>query len=61
LQKINVSQAETYIEKGYFLSEKMSITIMAAVNFIKNDPNREVIITSIIGLLDSKKGTIIVN
>lgn len=62
LNKITVEEAEKYIEEGHFAPGSMLPKIQAAVNFVKNNPGKKAIITSLnksLEALEGKTGTII--
>ena len=62
LNQITVAEAEKYIEEGHFAPGSMLPKIQASVNFVKNNPGKRAIITSLnksLEALEGKTGTII--
>lgn len=64
LSYMTVEEAEKYIEEGHFLPGSMLPKVMAAVKFVKDNPGRKSIITSLyksIDALNGLTGTVITN
>lgn len=62
LGKITAEEAEKYMEEGHFAPGSMLPKVQAAVNFVKDNPRKKAIITSLfksLDALDGKTGTII--
>lgn len=62
LNKITVAEAERFIEEGHFAPGSMLPKIQASVNFVKNNPGKKAIITSLnksLEALEGNTGTII--
>ena len=62
LSFMTVADAEKYMEEGHFAPGSMLPKMMAAVKFVKNNPNRKSIITSLyksMDALDGLTGTVI--
>ena len=62
LGEITVAEAEKYIEEGHFAPGSMLPKIQAAVNYVKSNPGKKAIITSLfksIDALEGKTGTVI--
>ncbi len=62
LDELTVKEAERYMEEGHFAPGSMLPKIQAAVMYVKENPGKKVIITSLfksIEALDGKTGTII--
>lgn len=62
LDHITVAEAEKYIEEGHFAPGSMLPKIQAAVKFVKSNPGKKAIITSLYKAVDAvegKAGTII--
>ncbi len=63
LNTITVDEARQYIEEGHFAPGSMLPKMQAAVNFVKDNPGKKAIITSLSGAieaLDGKTGTVII-
>ncbi|GCF95269.1 carbamate kinase 2 [Enterococcus florum] len=56
LETISVSEAESYISEGHYAAGSMLPKIEAAIAFVKNNPRRKAIITSIENLKRIKEG-----
>ena len=64
LKKVSVKELREYIEEGKFESGTILPKVKAAVNFIKNNPSSQVVITSLENVREISKrevGTIIVS
>ena len=64
LKKVNVAQLKEYIKQDHFAKGSMLPKVLAAIDFVKNKPNRKVIIAKLDELepaLQGKKGTLIIN
>ncbi len=64
LDKLTVAEAEKYIEEGHFAPGSMLPKIQAAIKFIKANPTKKAIITSLdkaTSALAGKDGTVIVD
>lgn len=62
LDHITVEEAEKYIAEGHFAPGSMLPKVQAAVNFVKNNPGKKAMITSLfksLDALDGKTGTVI--
>ena len=62
LDQVTVEEAEKYIAEGHFAPGSMLPKVQAAVGFVKENPGKKAIITSLfkaIDALDGKTGTII--
>jgi carbamate kinase len=62
LDQITVEEAERYIEEGHFAPGSMLPKIQASVNYVKDNPGKKAIITSLfksLDALDGKTGTVI--
>lgn len=62
LDNITVEEAEKYIAEGHFAPGSMLPKVQAAVNFVKGNPGKKAVITSLfksLDALDGKTGTII--
>ncbi len=62
LNQITVEEAEKYIDEGHFAPGSMLPKVQAAVSFVKQNPGKKAIITSLfkaIDALDGKTGTVI--
>ncbi len=62
LNAITVDEARQYIEEGHFAPGSMLPKMQAAVNFVKDNPGKKAIITSLskaLEALDGKTGTMI--
>lgn len=62
LDQITVQEAEQYIAEGHFAPGSMLPKMQAAVDFVKNNPGKKAIITSLskaLEALNNKTGTII--
>jgi carbamate kinase len=62
LDNISVEEAEKYIAEGHFAPGSMLPKIRAAVNYVKGNPGKKAIITSLfksLDALDGKTGTVI--
>jgi len=62
LDNISVEEAEKYIAEGHFAPGSMLPKIQAAVNYVKGNPGKKAIITSLfksLDALDGKTGTVI--
>ncbi|MBW6464022.1 MAG: carbamate kinase [Firmicutes bacterium] len=62
LDHISVKEAEKYIAEGHFAPGSMLPKIQAAVNYVKGNPGKKAIITSLfksLDALDGKTGTVI--
>lgn len=62
LDQITVEEAERYIEEGHFAPGSMLPKIQASVNYVKDNPGKKAIITSLfksLDALDGKTGTMI--
>jgi carbamate kinase len=62
LGQLTVADAEKYIKEGHFAPGSMLPKIQAAVNFVKENPGKKAIITSLfkaLDALDGKTGTVI--
>lgn len=62
LDNITVEEAEKYIAEGHFAPGSMLPKVQAAVNFVKGNPGKKAMITSLfksLDALDGKTGTII--
>jgi len=61
---MTVHEAEKYMEEGHFAPGSMLPKVMAAVKFVKNNPGKKSIITSLyksMDALNSLTGTIIMD
>lgn len=56
LSLMNCEEAEMYIQEGHFAPGSMLPKVMAAVKFVKNNPNRKSIITSLYKSMDALNG-----
>ena len=56
LSSMTVHEAEKYIEEGHFAPGSMLPKVMAAVKFVKNNPGRKSIITSLYKSMDALNG-----
>ncbi len=56
LDKINIKQAQEYLEQGHFAEGSMAPKIRAAIHFVKNG-GKETIITEAVNLHDNNCGT----
>lgn len=56
LSFMTCEEAEKYIEEGHFAPGSMLPKVMAAVKFVKNNPNRKSIITSLYKSMDALNG-----
>ena len=64
LGKLSIAQAEKYIEEGHFAAGSMLPKVQAAIKFVRANPSKRAIITSLdkaIDALDGKTGTVITN
>lgn len=64
LEKITISELEKYIQEGQFAKGSMLPKVQAAIDFVKNHPQRKAVITSLdkVGdFIKSGTGTIITN
>jgi carbamate kinase len=62
LDQITVEEAERYIEEGHFAPGSMLPKIQASLNYVKDNPGKKAIITSLfksLDALDGKTGTVI--
>jgi carbamate kinase len=62
LGQISVEEAKLYMAEGHFAPGSMLPKVQAAVNFVKDNPGKKAIITSLYKALDAlegKTGTII--
>ena len=62
LENISIAQAEEYAAQGHFAPGSMLPKILAAVNFVKRNPSKKAIITSLfkaVDALEGKTGTVI--
>lgn len=62
LDQVTVEEAKQYIIEGHFAPGSMLPKVQAAVNFVKDNPGKKAIITSLykaLDALDGKTGTII--
>lgn len=62
LDQISIEEAEKYIEEGHFAPGSMLPKVQAAVMFVKENPGKKAIITSLfksLEALDGKTGTVI--
>jgi len=62
LDKMAVAEAEKHIEQGHFAPGSMLPKIQAAINFVKGNPGKRAVITSLfkaVDALEGKTGTII--
>jgi carbamate kinase len=62
LDNITVEEAEKYIAEGHFAPGSMLPKVQAAVNFVKGNPGKKAMITSLyksLDALDGKTGTVI--
>ncbi len=62
LDQVTVEEAKQYIIEGHFAPGSMLPKVQAAVNFVKDNPGKKAIITSLyqaLNALDGKTGTII--
>jgi carbamate kinase len=62
LDHITVAEAEKYIAEGHFAPGSMLPKVQAAVNFVKGNPGKKAMITSLfksLDALDGKTGTVI--
>jgi len=62
LGQITVEEAEKYIAEGHFAPGSMLPKVQAAVNFVKGNPGKKAMITSLfksLDALDGKTGTVI--
>jgi carbamate kinase len=62
LDQITVAEAEKYIAEGHFAPGSMLPKIQAAVNYVKQNPGKKAIITSLfksLEALEGKTGTVI--
>ncbi|MDW7729153.1 MAG: carbamate kinase [Bacillota bacterium] len=62
LDHISVEEAEKYIAEGHFAPGSMLPKIQAAVNYVKGNPGKKAIVTSLfksLDALDGKTGTVI--
>jgi carbamate kinase len=62
LDHITVEEAEKYIAEGHFAPGSMLPKVQAAVNFVKGNPGKKAMITSLfksLDALDGKTGTVI--
>lgn len=62
LDQITVAEAEKYIDEGHFAPGSMLPKIQAAVNYVKQNPGKKAIITSLfksLEALEGKTGTVI--
>ncbi len=62
LSHMNVAEAKEYMEEGQFAPGSMLPKVQAAVNFVKVNPNKKAIITSLwkaVEALSGKAGTIV--
>lgn len=63
LEKMTIAEAEKYIEEGHFAPGSMLPKVQAAIKFVKANPTKKAIITSLdkaTSALDGKDGTVIV-
>lgn len=63
LEKMTISEAEKYIEEGHFAPGSMLPKVQAAIKFVKANPTKKAIITSLdkaTSALEGKDGTVIV-
>ena len=63
LDKITIAEAEKYIEEGHFAPGSMLPKVQAAIKFVKANPTKKAIITSLdkaTSALEGKDGTVIV-
>ncbi len=63
LDRIKVEEAEKYIEEGHFAPGSMLPKVQAAVDYVKSNPGKKAIITSLhmaLEALDGKTGTVII-
>jgi len=63
LERLTLAEAEQYIEEGHFAPGSMLPKIQAAVKFVKANPTKKAIITSLdkaTSALEGKDGTVIV-
>lgn len=56
LSFMTVNDAEKYMEEGHFAPGSMLPKVMASVKFVKNNPNRKSIITSLYKSMDALNG-----
>jgi len=64
LSALTVSEAEQYIKEGHFAPGSMLPKVQAAVRFVKENPGRKSIITSLykaVEALEGKAGTVIIS
>jgi len=64
LSTLTVSEAEQYIKEGHFAPGSMLPKVRAAVMFVKENPGRKAIITSLykaVEALEGKAGTVIIS
>lgn len=60
LSHITLSEATRYVEEGHFAAGSMLPKVQAAMKFVRNDPSKKAIITSLdsaLDALDGKTGT----
>ena len=63
LDKMTIAEAEKYIEEGHFAPGSMLPKVQAAIKFVKANPTKKAIITSLdkaTSALEGKDGTVIV-
>lgn len=64
LDNLTVAEAEKLMEEGHFAAGSMLPKIKAAIKFVKNNPNRKALITSLENAsegIEGKTGTLIIN
>ena len=63
LERLTIAEAEKYIEEGHFAPGSMLPKVQAAIKFVKANPTKKAIITSLdkaTSALEGKDGTVIV-